>query len=48
MKYIILIVIIYMAYRVFSGQPLLGKGKQTFISDQEQDDPDYVDYEELD
>ena len=48
MKYLILILLVYLAYRLFAGKPLLGSGgKQTFINKQEADDPDYVDYEEV-
>jgi hypothetical protein len=48
MKYIILILLIYVAYRLFTGQPLLGSKKQEFLRNEEPDDPDYTDYEEID
>ena len=47
MKYIILVLLIYFAYRLFSGKPLLGTRRQSFIQDQEPDDG-YTDYEEVD
>ena len=49
MKYLILLVLVYLAYRLIAGKPLLGSGKkQVFINEQESDDSDYVDYEEVD
>ncbi len=47
MKYIILILLIYVAYRLFTGQPLLGSRKQEFLRNEEPDDPDYTEYEEI-
>ena len=48
MKYIILVVLIYVAYRLFAGKPLLGTRRQSFIREQEPDDQDYTEYEEVD
>ena len=48
MKFIILILLVYVAYRLFTGQPLLGSRKQDFLRNEDQDDSDYADYEEID
>ena len=47
-KYAVLAFVLYIAYRLFSGSPRLGGGRRRELDDQEPDDPDFVDYEEID
>jgi hypothetical protein len=45
-KLLILIIILYVGYRLFTGKPLLGESKKDQIRGKKNDD-DYTDYEEL-
>ena len=47
-KYAILAFILFVAYRIFSGKPLIGGSRRKELDDQEPDDPGYTDYEEID
>ncbi|MDX1477655.1 MAG: hypothetical protein R3301_08090 [Saprospiraceae bacterium] len=48
-KFLILIALVYLAYRLFIGPPLLDQGKKRReIRDQEPEDDEFADYEEID
>lgn len=46
-KYIILVCLVYLAYRLFIGPPLLSEMKRRNIKEGDEEE-DFVDYEEID
>jgi hypothetical protein len=48
LKWLLLIAVIYLTYRLFTGPGLIGGRRKKQIPDQEPDEDGYVDFEEID
>ncbi len=46
-KYAIVAFLVFLVYRFFSDKPRIDGSRHGELDDQEPDDPDYVDYEEI-
>lgn len=46
-KFLIFVLLVYLAYRLIAGKPLIGSGPKQQIRDQEPDNGGYTDYEEV-
>lgn len=47
-KFLIFLLLAYLAYRLFIGPPLLDSRKTRHIKEQEPDEDGFTDYEEID